>query len=635
MKKERRWKRALGLCLACLVALPAVPAFAAQERTFQVVHTNDIHGYYTGDEEDGTLGFAWLKTMVEETGADLVFDGGDTFHGQTFATISQGESIAALMGAVGYDATTPGNHDFSYGAQQLKTLEQVGGFPVLAANIQTEDGSAFFETPYLVKEVTADDGSSVRVGVLGVVDDAFYTSTPAKRVAGLTFAPEAEKATEVAKTLRQEEDCDVVICLTHQADLEGFVAQTEGIDVVVAGHEHLVMQETYADSQGEDVFVAEAGSSFLQTGLMEITVDDNGEVCDVQETVYDRQTNPEMKENAAVAEQIAALEKEQSQQLAQPVAQLAVDYPYQWEEVRVRQMAIGRLVTESYLQATGADVALENAGGIRGGLTAGEVTYGQLVAVSPYGNGLVTKTLTGKDLKAVLQQAVAFGAASDAVYTTQKEAVAKGEDPYQYSWPDNNGSYLQWAGVTLFTDENDNITEIWVGDAPLDEAKTYRIATNEYVAGSENFPQLANAPLEQEHGTCLEALIAHVEPMEETPLNRQEAAAYLQEAANALGMGQEVSLQGYEDGALRQEQPVTGVEALVLLERTFGPVSQSQTTSEALSTVPQWAQETLSGLFSSPLADEAEMMMESQNVTEEQLQTFVDNLCRLLQQEAA
>ena len=178
-------ERILALLLALVMTVFAVPVgVSAEEKqtAIQIVHTNDIHGYYTVTKS-GTLGFAVLKSIVDASGADLVLDAGDTFHGQAFATLEKGQSIAELMDYVGYDATTPGNHDWSYGADALKEFDAQNSFKILAANVVNEKGEGYFESPYLVKDVTADDGTKLKVGVLGVIDDSFYTSTVSENVA--------------------------------------------------------------------------------------------------------------------------------------------------------------------------------------------------------------------------------------------------------------------------------------------------------------------------------------------------------------------------------------------------------------------------------------------------------------------
>ena len=200
-------RRMIGtLCGALLAALLTFPAAALAEEvgTVSIVHTNDTHGGYglTTDDDVPVAYYAVVAGLAESADADLVLDAGDTFHGESFATIVNGESVARLMAAAGYDATTPGNHDWSYGADQLRVLSEL--VPVLASNVVTADGSAFFSTPAVVRDVTLESGETIQVGVLGVIDEDFYTSTPSYNVAGLTFTDPVAAASATADDLREQ-----------------------------------------------------------------------------------------------------------------------------------------------------------------------------------------------------------------------------------------------------------------------------------------------------------------------------------------------------------------------------------------------------------------------------------------------
>ncbi len=447
--KKRIFSLVLGILLIFTVCLAPFPANAVSRdtTTIRIVHTNDIHGYYT-NTENGQIGFSALKALIDRQDADLVLDAGDTFHGQAFATVEQGASIAELMDSVGYDAMTPGNHDWSYGKDHLKELDTQTDFPILAANVIRADGSAFFQTPYLIKEVAADDGTPIKVGVFGVIDDALYSSTPPANVEGLTFTEEAAKATEIAQLLREKEKCDIVLCLTHQTDCEGFVAATMGIDAVIAGHEHKLIDEEYKDLSGNTVPVVEAGYYFQNVGILSITLNKTDGTVKTESTFLTAENTASLSDEG-VSNLIAAIEERENGKLDQPVGMGTQEYPYSWEEIRTSDQAIGRIVANAYLDATGADIAFENAGGIRGGLPAGDITYRDIIGISPYGNILVTRELTGQQVLNILEHSIELSIQCNAVYDLQKEAVANGEDPYQYTWPDNSGSVLQVSGIQV------------------------------------------------------------------------------------------------------------------------------------------------------------------------------------------
>lgn len=176
-----------------------------------------------------------------------------------------------------------------------------------------------------------------------------------------------------------------------------------------------------------------------------------------------------------------------------------------WEHLRIGQTNLGKAIASAYILETGADVAFENAGGIRASIPEGKITYGDIIAVSPYGNYIVTKQVTGAQLKEI----------TETVLQIERECIAANDSGEYDAWPKNSGSYLQFAGMTVTYDpalENGKcIISVKVGGEPLDENKLYTVATNNYVAGSSAFPALANAEETGEFSACDTTLIRYFE----------------------------------------------------------------------------------------------------------------------------
>ena len=221
----------------------------------------------------------------------------------------------------------------------------------------------------------------------------------------------------------------------------------------------------------------------------------------------------------------------------QKVGRSSQAYPYEptvtgpggWEKVRTEDTPIGHAVTAAYLAQTGADLAFENAGGIRGGIPEGTVTAGDLLAISPYGNTLATYELTGAQIREALEHSLEISAKCRAVLEKQVAAIEAGEDPMQYSWPDNSGSVLVSGGVTMVIDwdkpEGQRIQSITVTSKPegqqagndsaegepLDPNRTYVVAMNSYLPQlTDEYPMFEGMSLVDEYGTCEQALRAFV-----------------------------------------------------------------------------------------------------------------------------
>ena len=514
-----------ALCATALAAVLSSPvaALAQELGTVSIVHTNDSHGGYGTTDAAGNpvAYYSVVAGLAQSAGADLVLDAGDTFHGDSFATIVNGGSVAELMAAAGYDATTPGNHDWSYGAARLRELsEQV---TVLAANVTAADGSAYFQTPYLVEDVTLESGEVIQVGVLGVIDEEFYTSTPSYNVEGLTFADPVATASSVAAELR-EQGCELVIAITHNKDPQGFAASVTGVDAVIAGHEHILINDVVTSADGRQVPVVEAGSHVSHVGELELTVDraDDGtySVSGHEEVAHETASLASLADPAVLDLTLQLMEKnegvlteavgESSQAYPYPDADYDIPAPGGWEMVRTEDTPIGHVITASYLSVTGADLAFENAGGIRGGVPEGTVTKGDLVSISPYGNTLSTYEMTGRQILDALETSLEISSQCRDVLAQQLEALEAGEDPMQYTWPDNSGSVLVSGGATMEINwskpKGERIRSITIGGEALDLACTYTVAMNSYLPGCEEYPLFATLAPVRDFGTCEQAL---------------------------------------------------------------------------------------------------------------------------------
>lgn len=184
-----------------------------------------------------------------------------------------------------------------------------------------------------------------------------------------------------------------------------------------------------------------------------------------------------------------------------------------------KTQTIGHVICGSYLDLTGADLAIENAGGIRGGIAAGDVTAGNVIAISPYGNTVETWTMTGADFLAALEHSLQISDECNHSYELQQAYVASGHTEQEaqdmYKWRDDSGSVLSFGGINVTIDwtqsEGKRIVSATLtkDGSTLDPAKTYTVATNNYIiTNTTDFPTFANATKHTEWGTCESALRA-------------------------------------------------------------------------------------------------------------------------------
>ena len=584
MKRLPRLALAAALFAGALAGIPSL-AFAgnlpaAIDGSVTVMHTNDIHGSYKYSYNEskgtGTVGFDGLAVLYSAQGnaPDLLLDAGDTFHGQSFATMSEGKSIAELMDtfyADGYDATTPGNHDWSYGADKLRTMTGYSTtgtpFAMLCANAKSTSG-VWSSSITKTLDRTWEDGEDhstfdykIKVGVVGAMDESLGSSLRADLVAGTSFSGATNAINAEAEQLRKE-GCDVVVCIAHTLNAKTFATRLRGIDALIAGHEHINLNEKVTGADGKTIHVVEAGSAFAEVGLLSVPYeyDTKGteSTDDDTVTVYAGKSDEKLYTAKDVNDLLADPDKGSDYQSClagvrdnkiEPLDEAfeaasgkvlgtsATDYFYGedaagthgWEMVRTtdfrpskegdaaKAQTIGHVICGSYLDLTGADLAIENAGGIRGGIAAGNVTAGNVIAISPYGNTVETWTMTGADFLAALEHSLQISDECNHSYELQQAYVAAGhteqEAQDKYKWRDDSGSVLSFGGINVTIDwtqsEGKRIASATLtkDDSTLDPAKTYTVATNNYIiTNTTDFPTFANATKHTEWGTCESAL---------------------------------------------------------------------------------------------------------------------------------
>lgn len=556
---------------------------AAIDGSVAVMHTNDIHGSYkysyNASKGTGAVGFDGLAVLysAQSSAPDLLLDAGDTFHGQSFATMSEGKSIAELMDtfyADGYDATTPGNHDWSYGADKLRTMTGYSPtgtpFAMLCANAKSTSGvwsSSITKTLDRTWEDSEDHSTfdyKIKVGVVGAMDESLESSLRADLVAGTSFSSAANAINAEAKRLRETEGCNVVVCIAHTLNAKTFAAKLVGVDALVAGHEHINLDENVTGADGKSVRVVEAGSAFAEVGLLSIPYkyDTNGTETTDDDTVAvyagksDEKLYTAKDVNVLLTDpnkgstyqsildevhnnKIKPLDDAFSAASSEVLGTSSTNYFYGenasgthgWEMVRTtdfrpskegdttKAQTIGHVICGSYLDLTGADLAIENAGGIRGGIAAGDVTAGNVIAISPYGNTVETWTMTGADFLAALEHSLQISDECNHSYELQQAYVAAGHTEQEaqdmYKWRDDSGSVLSFGGINVTIDwtqpEGKRIVSATLtkDGSTLDPAKTYTVATNNYIiTNTTDFPTFANATKHTEWGTCESALRA-------------------------------------------------------------------------------------------------------------------------------
>ncbi|MDO5111580.1 MAG: bifunctional UDP-sugar hydrolase/5'-nucleotidase [Clostridia bacterium] len=494
----KQWKRLFAsmLAVAMLFAI-ALPAFAEEDLSGKTVilHTNDMHS-----RVDANLGYATVKAYkdaLEAQGATvLVLDAGDTFHGLPIANLSQGQDIVDIMNAVGYTAMTPGNHDFNYGVERLIDLSNGADFDVLTCNLTDKDGKPVFAAGKVYGDV----------GVVGISTPETATKTNPLNVEGYVFNPDTmAELLQAAIDEVKAQGAKTVVVLGHLGiDPESdpwrstdIIPQVSGVNVFVDGHSHSVLGvEGEKDADGNVISYSSAGETvkdkdgndvlLVQTGCYGATI---GKVT-IDGDKYTAELLAADDKNADVTKLIEDKMAEIQPMLDTVVAKTDVALNGERETVRAAESNLGNLAADALRYVADADAALTNGGGIRISLEPGDITYGDMNAVFPFGNTVNKLEVTGAQILAALE------------HGTSK-------------CPELSGAFPQVSGITYKLDATkteNRVSDVTVGGAPLDESKTYTLATNDFTAiGGDGYDMFKEAKLLGIFGALDEALVTYVE----------------------------------------------------------------------------------------------------------------------------
>ena len=504
---RRNFLKAAGVTTAAAAMAVGAPAASAcwtgEKSEVTILYTNDVHTYIDKQAPQLTYAaIAALKQSYQNAGKKvLLVDAGDHVQGTAYGSMDQGASIIELMNAAGYDAATPGNHEFDYGMDRAKELMRDADFPYLSCNwvdLRTN--------LRVLPEIKVFVRGGVRIAFVGITTpETFTKSTPAyfmnkaqtKYIYDILGGEDGQKLYSAVQKAVDKAKClaDVVIGLGHLGvdpssspwTSEEVIAHTTGFDAFIDGHSHTVMEnKQVADASGRLVTLTQTGSYFANVG--EMTIAPDGTISTRLVSTYDQ-------EDPAVAAEQAAWVNTVDDMLGEKIAVAdtkfyITDPATGKRRIRSGETNLGDFVADGIytyfneVEQLHCDIAIMNGGGIRSDEDAGYWTFKTCKQVSPFGNVACLMSVTGKQIQDALEFAARF-------------AGAEGKE---------NGGFLQVAGATyeIHTDIPNTVQtddkNVWIGSAtgtprvqnvkiydrangtyvPLDENKTYALAGMNY-----------------------------------------------------------------------------------------------------------------------------------------------------------
>ncbi len=510
---------AIAALSASVLSLSTARSFA--DYTLNILHINDWHSRIESNnkyestcsaEEEGKGecigGAARLVTAINDRRKALegenviLLNGGDNFQGSLFYTTYKGKAEAEFLNQMKFDAMTVGNHEFDDGEEALVPFLEEVTFPVVSANVSPTAKSKVGDRikPSVVLEVGGQ-----KIGIVGAVtNDTPEVASPGPEI---RIEDDVKSITAEVERLKSE-GVDKIIALTHVGyprDKE-LIAKIPGVDVVVGGHSHSLLSNTDPKAEGPyptmvdnpggyKVPVTQAASYSKYLGEFKVVFDDNGVVKEASGTplYLDKSIKPDEAVLARIKELGAPIEALKNKEVSE--AAKAIDGSH--ENCRARECEMGNLVADAILDRVkdqGVEIVVQNGGGLRASIDQGKITMGEVLTVLPFQNTLATFELTGKDIVASLEAGVS--------------EIEEGK-----------GKFPQVAGLRYGFDTSVKpnegrvkSVEVMEGGSwkPIDEAKTYLVATNNYVRqGGDGYALFAdNAKNAYDYGPSLELVVA-------------------------------------------------------------------------------------------------------------------------------
>jgi len=452
-------------------ALPAAqPEFPAGTRFLRIIATNDFHGALEPRPDANGVrrgGAAYVAAAIDRARNEcaprcetLLLDAGDLFQGTPASNLSYGRPVVEYYNKMGYAAAALGNHEFDWGTDSLRARMRQAKFGIFGANVRYTDGR---DVKWIPNDTIVRRGAA-RIGIIGVSTVSTPTTTRAANVIGLRFDDPAPIVDSIGTALRKR-GANFVIVIAHAGASCGRDGATEcggeiidlarkittRVDAIVSGHTH-----TLVNTEVKGIPIVQARSSGRAIDVLDIPLGSNADLA-VRHQVRELATDT-LKPVPAIDSIVRRAVAQVAPLVDRHVATIPTTFPRQGS-----QYPLGNLIADAQRWAAKGDVAIMNNGGIRTELRAGEATYGSLFELQPFGNTLYSLTMTGAQLRGLVEAMLA---------KSVNDHVSGMTIRFDPSKP--AGSRL--VSVTM------------ADGTPLSDTRTYNVIVNDFIAtGGEGY----------------------------------------------------------------------------------------------------------------------------------------------------
>lgn len=438
------------------------------EKNIVIIYENDVHC-----NVDGYAKISALKNeLIQENNYVAVVSSGDYIQGSSLGAISQGEYIANLINLVDYDVLTLGNHEFDYKLSRLFELTSKIEAPIVCSNfINLKENELVFE-PY--KIISYEDFDIAFVGV--TTPSTISSSSPIQFMDDNGNYLYSFSGDNLYKTVQnnineaKKDGAEFIILLSHlgtegvlpQWSCQELVKNTYGIDVVLDGHSHSVIEkEIIKDKKNREVIISSTGTKFQNIGKLTLT--NTGKV-KTELISTDSYNNKDLEIENYIKQINDEYKKLGERFIGENKINLITHNSEGKRIIRNSETNLGDFCADAFRIVTNSDVGVINGGGIRAPLNSGKITFNDILNVFPWNNTVCVTEVSGQQLLDFLEF----------VYM---------------SLPEENGSFQQVSGIqcvvntkiptSVVVDENDVFVKV-TGARRVSDVKILNKENNQY-----------------------------------------------------------------------------------------------------------------------------------------------------------
>jgi 2',3'-cyclic-nucleotide 2'-phosphodiesterase (5'-nucleotidase family) len=403
------WSLVPGSGTGAAVAPAVEPRFPAGTRFLRIIGTNDFHGALEPRPDPSGVrrgGAAYVGAAIDRARREcvplcetLILDGGDIFQGTPASNLSYGRPVVEYYNRMGYAAAALGNHEFDWGVDSLRARMRQARFGILGANVRYTDGR---DVPWIRNDTIVTRGRT-KVGIIGISTVSTPTTTRAGNVVGLRFDDPAPIVDSIGRALRSR-GANLVVVIAHaggncgrdpgatcNGEIIDFARKvTTKVDAIVSGHSHSLLNTVV-----NGIPIVQARSTGRAIDVLDLPLGAAGLAPrqEVRELAADT-IKPLASIDSIVQRAVARVAPLVGRHIATIPTRLAREGP---------QYPLGNLIADAQRWAGKGDIAIMNNGGIRTELRAGDATYGSLFEIQPFGNTLYSLTMTGAQLRGLIE----------------------------------------------------------------------------------------------------------------------------------------------------------------------------------------------------------------------------------------